>query len=81
MKHYVVVIRMFIGCYEKNIRHVVSANDEDGAQEAALRDESHNDDAGYDDSGDWWDGGDMAYRVVSCEEVTPEEFSVLNKYL
>ncbi|WP_304634068.1 hypothetical protein [Pseudoalteromonas sp.] len=81
MKNYVVMIRIFIGCYEKNIRHLVSANDEDGAHEEALRGESHNEDAGYDDDGSWWDGSEFVYRVVSCKEVTPEEFSVLNKYL
>lgn len=81
MKHYVVTVRCFIGCYEKNIRHVVSANDDEQASEEALRGESHNDEAGYNSEGEWWDGCDMAYRVVGCEEVTPEEFKILNKYI
>ncbi|ASV43971.1 hypothetical protein [Pseudoalteromonas phage KB12-38] len=81
MKHYVVTLRLYLGSYEKHVRHLVSAEDTDKAHEAALSGESHNDDAGYNSEGEWWDGWDMFYRVVDCEEVTPEEFTILNKYL
>jgi len=81
MKHYVVTLRLYLGSYEKHVRHLISAEDTDKAHKAALLGESHNDEADYNSEGEWWDGWDMAYRVVNCEEVTPEEFTVLNKYL
>lgn len=79
MKHWVVNVEMHIGVYEKNATHLVTAVNDEVAEEVALRAESHNDDAGWLD--DQWLDDYMVYYATSCKEVTEEEFKVLEKYL
>lgn len=71
MNQYLVTLRLYIGTYEKHTTHLVEAENQQDAQVTALRAESHNDDAGFDD--DDWHDDDMGYRVEKVKRLTNGE--------
>ena len=72
MKHYLVVMTVFIGEYEKTARSLVAASDEDEGEKLGIEGEIHcSYDELVDDNGDYYDG-EFGYRIYSVREV-PEE--------
>ena len=80
MNHYLVKLRLFIGMYEKHSIHAVAAETEQQAELEALQWESHGS-GGFDDDGDWWDCGEMMYRIDHVKPITLEEYTTYNKLI
>ena len=68
MSTYVVKLLLKLGEYEKIGIHLVEADSADEASVKALKDESHNDYAGY-TSCDVWCDDNFVYQVHSCQQV------------
>lgn len=76
---YVVILGVNVSGYEKLSRHLVEAEDEDGAHLAALEMERHND-LHIDDYGHCWDDI-FIYKCCQITKVDENDVSVLEKYL
>lgn len=77
MKTFFLVVDLRIGEYEKTTRHMVTAETKQQAMLQALADESHGC-AEVDKDGVWWDmGGEMAYCVSRCSELSDEVVATL----
>lgn len=75
---YRVVLKMFIGEYEKYITHYVTADCGEDAEYKALVGETHNTPLTKKEwcNGDeWWDG-DMVYQVYSVKDI-PEPLATM----
>lgn len=72
MKHFFVELELTLGEYEKHTRHLITAETREQAMLQAMTDESH----GYANltpEGVWEDmGGEMAYRISRCDEVSDD---------
>lgn len=67
-----------VGEYEKTTHHNIDAPNRAAAMLQAMADESHGN-AYVDDEGRWWDlGGEMAYKVSGCEDITDDVSETLN---
>lgn len=75
MKQYLVKLTLFVECYEKHVTHLIAANNMEQARVNALKVESHNDNAGFDNNSIYksWQDGDMAYRVYSVKELSEKD--------
>jgi hypothetical protein len=80
MAKFIVDLELQIGEYEKGSVHVIDAPTKSHAMLQALADESHGN-ANMDScDGVWWDmGGEMAYSVRSCREVSEDVVKTLVK--
>ena len=80
MKTFLVTLLLRLGEYEKLSVSLIAAEDSDSAELKALEDESHNTDAGFDESEDWWDDN-FVYEIHSCKEVSVEDLPIIKKYM
>lgn len=69
------------GGYTKHTKHLIEADDVEQAEQIAYQNESHNDDAEYDDSLSAWNDDGMLYRVQDITEVPWDDAVTLRKYL
>lgn len=79
MPNYVVKLEVNCGGYEKHIVHNIGAETKQQAMLQAMSDESHGN-AVLKSNGDWEDlGGEFAYCVQDCTEITKEVSEMLHK--
>lgn len=80
LNHYLVILTLYLGEYEKMVHHFVLAESGDAASLMALRDESHNDvDRESPEEGQLWEDGGWLYEVYSCRQLTTEQAKVLDE--
>jgi len=78
MKHFFVELELNIGEYQKSTRHLITAETREQAMLQAMADESHGCANMDSEDGIWWDmGGEMAYCVSRCDEVSDELVATL----
>jgi len=80
-KTYLVSLRLQIGTYEKQAKHVVDAVDERSARRLALESESHGALEFCDDEYGCWDCGEMAYRVVQTLALSATDAAVMKRLM
>jgi hypothetical protein len=80
MAKFMVDLKLQIGEYEKSAVHLIDAESKQKAMLQALADESHGNANMDTNDGIWWDmGGEMAYSVRSCREVSEDVVKTLVK--
>jgi len=72
MRNYFIRVTLHLGQYEKHAYHLIEADSKAAAQEQALADESHNDEACENENGEYWDG-DMVYAVERITAVSDHD--------
>lgn len=82
MKYYLVSLTLILGEYEKTSRHFVEAEDKKEAELKALKAESHDDAAGFEDDGNWWDCGyQYVYQAYQVKELSHWQYETARKII
>lgn len=80
-KTFLVALRICVsGGYEKITHQLIEADDVEQAEQLAFQGESHNEEAGWDDSLASWEDDGMLYRVADIKEVPWDDAVTLRKY-
>jgi hypothetical protein len=82
MKHFVVTLELMLGDAEKNVAHLVEAEDSLSAEKEACLLEMHGDALEYDETSGFYydDAVNFAYRAMRVVEVEEEDYPTLKKY-